>query len=167
MSDASSIPAISDQTTIPGNQALIDLDRLLRVEELFAPYHQAVERQIGAMLARDIRPILVSVHSFTPVFQGVSRPWHVGVLWNNDPDLAQLVIELLGQFDDWTIGDNQPYHACEPLGYSVETHAVGNGLADILFEVRQDLIAEPAGQQLVADRLTAVLQQVLALTQGG
>lgn len=162
LSDATSIPAVSDQITVPMNERLDLNDAMLRVEELFVPYHQAIERKLCGLKPRWCRPIFVSIHSFTPVYQGFHRPWHVGVLWNNDEDTAQLLIEQLqAQFGDWVIGDNQPYNACEPVGYTMETHAQTRGLPEVLLEIRQDLIDTPAGQERVAARLERLLGAVM------
>ncbi len=167
LSDAGSIPQVSDYILVPGNQGLEIAEQMVRVEELFLPYHEKVEEQIGVLQLSYQRPVLVSVHSFTPIFQDFERPWHIGILWNNDEDVAQLMIEELRQYEGWDIGDNQPYHACEPIGYSMEAHAESRGLPQVLIEVRQDLIDTQAGQEFVAHRLAEVLDKVIDTLKPG
>ena len=102
-------------------------------------------------------PVIVSLHSFTPVMNGFQRPWHVGVLWNRDPRLAVPLMQRLAQEPDLVVGDNEPYSGRDGHGYSIKAHAEALGLAHGLLEIRQDLIADEAGQ----DRWAGILHRVL------
>src|SRR5690606_966892 len=104
---AGSIPEVSDGTEVPGNQNLGEAERRARVEQLFKPYHAAVSRMIEAKLAAGQRPLLIFLHSFTPVMDGFQRPWEVGILWNEDRRLAGPLIEALRARGVRT-GDNEP-----------------------------------------------------------
>ena len=69
-------------------------------------------------------PALISVHSFTPVMKGFARPWHVGILWDDDARIAGPLLAALGDDAALVVGDNQPYSAREPVGYTVSHHAL-------------------------------------------
>ncbi len=161
LDDPTSIPVISDGVVIPGNRGLSDDAIAERVDGIFHPYHRAV----GAALARAGRfaaaPALVSLHSFTPSLRGFPRPWHAGILWSDDDRMVYPVIDRLAAAGDILVGDNQPYSGQLRYGCTVETHALAHGLPNILIEVRQDLIAAPAGVAEWVDRLADALAPVL------
>ena len=160
--DATSIPATSDGVAVPGNRELTPAARAERRRACFAPYHDAIAARLEAMLAAGRVPALLSIHSFTPVMAGVARPWHVGILWDKDPRLPVPLLAALGADPALVVGDNQPYSAREPAGYTVRHHAVARGLPHVAIELRQDLIATAEGAAGWAERLAAALAPILA-----
>ncbi|MEK9662045.1 MAG: N-formylglutamate amidohydrolase, partial [Alphaproteobacteria bacterium] len=106
-------------------------------------------------------PVLVAIHSFTPVMDGFVRPWEIGVLWNRDPRLPLPLLDWLRQNTGFTVGDNEPYSAREGFGYTLDTHGDGRGLANALIEICQDLIDTDRGVDewtgVVGDALDAVM----------
>ena len=160
--DATSIPETSDGVAIPGNRGLSPEERSARHAEIFAPYHAAIADWIEARLARGVVPAVLSIHSFTPTMAGRARPWHVGILWDADPRIPMPLLRSLRGDADLVVGDNQPYSAREPAGYTVRHHAVARGLPHVAIELRQDLIADEAGAARWADRLAAALAPILA-----
>ncbi len=107
--------------------------------------------------------MVFSVHSFTPIMNGKERPWHIGVLWDQDPRVAvPLIAELAAADPRRVVGDNEPYSAREPAGYTVRTHAESAGLPHGSVEIRQDLIDTQAGVAYWADALAAALEPILA-----
>ena len=161
LDDPTSIPQESDRTPIPGNRGLTQAERRQRQREIFAPYHEALAALLQARLAGGHVPVVVSLHSFTPVMNGFQRPWHVGVLWNRDARLPVPLMQRLTQEPDLVVGDNEPYSGRDGHGYTIKAHAEAQGLAHGLFEIRQDLIADAAGQERWADILHRVLRDVL------
>jgi len=160
LSDPTSIPEVSDGVPIPGNRNLDSRQAAVRAREILAPYHAEIEWQ----LSRDRSPAfhaLISVHSFTPVFKGHTRPWHVGVLWNEDGRLALPFMDALAARKGVVVGDNEPYSGRENFGYTIDIHGEGRSLPHLLVEVRQDLIAQPEGvarwAAIVGDALRATL----------
>jgi predicted N-formylglutamate amidohydrolase len=153
----SSIPEISEATEIPGNRGLDEADRALRVDEIFRPYHNAIAAALDRRAAQDRGSVLVALHSFTPVFKGVSRPWHVAVLFNRDPRLAHALAELLRAEGGLIVGENEPYAVSDLTDYTVPVHGERRGLPHVEIEIRQDLITEPAGQREWAERLARLL----------
>ena len=104
--------------------------------------------------------MLVSLHSFTPVYAGIARPWHVGTLYRYDQNLPPLLLRHLRAEPGLTVGDNEPYAVREDTDYSIPAHGEARGLINSGIEIRQDLIAEDAGQQQWADRLARILGEI-------
>ena len=99
------------------------------------------------------------MHSFTPVFDNVARPWHIGVLYNRDARLAHLMIDLLRGEQGLVVGDNEPYRVTDTSDYAIPIHGERRKLPHVEIEIRQDLIADEAGQARWAELFTRVLPQ--------
>ncbi len=158
----SSIPEISEDTEIPGNRGLTGADRAVRKAAIFAPYQDRIATALDRRAAADRASVLIALHSFTPVFKSVSRPWHVGVLFNRDARLARALLGLLRAEGDLTVGENEPYRVTDLTDYTVPVHGEGRGLPHVEIEIRQDLIAEAAGQAAWAERLARLLPAAYA-----
>jgi len=161
LGDPTSMPQESDRIRVPGNRRLSAADRRQRQDEIFQPYHTALSHEIEGRVASGRIPVVISLHSFTPVMNGFQRPWHVGVLWNRDARMPVPLMRRLAQEPDLVVGDNEPYSGRDGHGYSIKAHAEALGLAHALLEIRQDLIADEAGQARWADILHRVLKDVL------
>jgi predicted N-formylglutamate amidohydrolase len=161
LDDPTSIPAASDGVPVPGNQDLSPAAKAQRIEALFKPYHRAVEVALDRFAERGVHPAVLSIHSFTPVMSGLERPWHIGILWDKDPRMPVPVLAALRREAGLVVGDNEPYSAREPAGYTVHTHAERRGLPHLNVEIRQDLIAADVGTKEWADRLARVLTPIL------
>jgi predicted N-formylglutamate amidohydrolase len=103
--------------------------------------------------------VLVAMHSFTPVFKGERRDMQVGVLYNKHPALARIMLDLLRAEGDLVVGDNAPYAITEASDYGIPTHGEGRGLPHVEIEIRQDLIADEAGQAAWAERFARLLTE--------
>lgn len=158
----SSMPEVSDGTTVPGNRQLEPEEVGRRLELSFIPYHRTIARQIARLRRRVGVPVIVSIHSFAPEMGGFARPWHVGVLWTDDDRLARPVIAALREDASLSVGDNQPYTGWFPVAYSIPFHAGRTGLPHVTFEVRQDLIETPEGAARWAERIAGALEAPLA-----
>jgi predicted N-formylglutamate amidohydrolase len=99
------------------------------------------------------------MHSFTPVFKGVARLWHVGVLYNRDPRFAHLLMALLKREKELVVGDNEPYTVTDASDYTIPVHGERRGLHHVAIEVRQDLIADGKGRRAWGLRLARLLGQ--------
>jgi predicted N-formylglutamate amidohydrolase len=157
------MPEVSEYTPIPGNENLSAQARQARVAEIFTPYHDRIRTLLDARANR--RTLLVAMHSFTPSFKGESRAMQVGMLYNKDPRLALILLDLLRQEGDLTVGDNAPYAVTEDSDYGIPTHGEKRGLPHIEIEIRQDLIATPDGQQAWATRFARLLTTASSLLQ--
>jgi predicted N-formylglutamate amidohydrolase len=156
----SSIPRISEATTIPGNEGLAGDAAEARRTQIFDPYHRHIDEVIGRRLRDRVPTVLVSLHSFTPVYAGLARPWHIGTLYHHDTRLPPLLLELLRREPDLVVGDNEPYAVSDDTDYTIPVHGEARGLMNSGIEIRQDLIADPAGQQQWADRLARIFVEI-------
>jgi predicted N-formylglutamate amidohydrolase len=154
----SSIPEVSEATAIPGNIGLSQAQRSARRQAIFQPYHARIDALLDARQAAERRTVYVAMHSFTPVFKGESRAMQVGVLYNRDARLAEIMLDLLRAEGDLTVGDNAPYAVSDITDYGVPVHAERRGLAHVEIEIRQDLIADAAGQTAWAARFERMLR---------
>lgn len=154
---ATSIVNISEDTVIPGNAHVSVQDRKERAREIFEPYHTQIAAELDRRQGAGLPTALISLHSFTPEFKGVSRPWHAGVLYNRDPRLAHLLLALLNADDDLVVGDNAPYVVDDATDYTIPVHGERRGLPHVLLEIRQDVIEDENGQREWAVRLARLL----------
>jgi predicted N-formylglutamate amidohydrolase len=159
---ASSIPAVSDATAIPGNEGISPADATARRRAIFEPYHRRIAEAIDARLALGRPTVLVSLHSFTPVYAGIARPWHVGTLYHRSPVLPHRLLSMLRAEGDLVVGDNEPYAVSDLTDYTIPVHGEARGLMNTGIEIRQDLIADDAGQAQWATRLARLFSEVEA-----
>jgi len=159
---SSSIPEISETTEIPGNRDLGEAARSARFEAIFRPYHEGIAAALDRRAAAGRASVLVALHSFTPVFKGVARPWHAAVLYNRDARLAHPLFTLLSAEDGLVVGDNEPYAVSDLTDYTVPVHGERRGLPHVEIEIRQDQIADLAGQTAWAERLARLLPTAYA-----
>jgi predicted N-formylglutamate amidohydrolase len=159
--DVSAIPKISDGVLIAGNLGMTPAARDERCRALHTPYHAAIETLIERRIAAGEFPVFLGVHSFTPNFNGTERPWHVGILWDRDPRLAVPMLAALRARGNLSVGDNEPYSGRHTADYSIDTHAESRGMAHVGIEIRQDLIADAAGQARWAGFVGDALERVL------
>lgn len=151
------IPAESGGVRVPGNEGLAPAERERRAARFHRPWHAAVAAAVDAMAA----PAVVAVHSFTPVLDAGERPWHAAVLHDDDERLARLLLRALRRHGGLRIGDNEPYTGYSDLTFTLPWHAGRRGLRSAAIEVRQNLLASPAGVERWARILAAALRDSL------
>jgi predicted N-formylglutamate amidohydrolase len=149
-----SIPEASGGIEIPGNRQLSGREKEARKFAIFEPYHA----RVSAMLAQRSAYALISVHSFTPELYGVKRPFHAGVLYDKDARLAAPLLSLLRQEPELVIGENEPYAASPTTDFAIIEYGERRGAPYVELEVRQDLVADVAGQRLWAERFARHLR---------
>ena len=154
-----SIPEISELTPVPGNIGLSESQKAARVREIFRPYHDRIETELDRRRQAGPPTALVAMHSFTPVFKAVARPWHIGVMYNRDPRFARLLMALLQREQGLVVGDNEPYSVTDASDYTIPVHGERRGLHHVAIEFRQDLIAEDNGQRAWGALLVRLLPQ--------
>ncbi len=162
--DPTLVMRLSDGAIVPGN-ARIDAAAIHeRMQRFSLPYHAAITTVIDTMLGAGTIPAVVSIHSFTPCMKAIGRPWHVGVLWDSDPRLPVPLLEALRADPTIVTGDNEPYDGALE-GDTMARHCIARGLAHVLIEVRQDLIATKAEAIVWGSRLADDLAPLLRLPQ--
>jgi predicted N-formylglutamate amidohydrolase len=159
--DPTLVMRISDGSIIPGN-ARVDEAEIERRKRLYwQAYRDAVRRRIDEMSAVGPMPAIVSLHSFTPLWRNQPRPWKIGLLWDRDARLAAALLKELESAGHENVGDNEPYDGAL-VGDTLYELGTERGLAHVLIELRQDLIATPVGAQAWAEQLAGPLANVLA-----
>ena len=146
-----------DGIIVAGNRNLHPEEKKARADEIYWPYHNAVASQVERLQAAGRPPIFVAVHSFTPVLNGESRPWEMGVLWDTDRMTAGIFVHDLREAG-FHVGDNEPYSGKSPQDFTIDHHAEAIGLPHVGIEIRQDLIDDDEGIQEIGK----VLQQIIA-----
>ena len=127
------------------------------MREIFRPYHDRIEAELDRRSAERRSTALIAMHSFTPVFNGVARPWHASLLYNRDPRLAQILIALMRRETGLVIGDNEPYSVTDASDYTIPVHGEQRGQHHVAIEVRQDLIIDDLGQRAWSTLLARLL----------
>lgn len=153
------VTAFSEDTEIPGNANLATDEIEARAREIFHPYHHTIRDLLDARIACARPTLLAAMHSCTPVYLGVSRPWHVGVLYDKDPTFARILLELLHGEGKLIVGDNEPYFLTSDKDYAVPVHGEQRGIPHVEIEIRQDLIESESGQIEWAERMAEVFRE--------
>ncbi|MEE4203813.1 MAG: N-formylglutamate amidohydrolase [Halieaceae bacterium] len=148
----------SERWTIPGNQGLDDAQIAQRVQSIYEPFHQHLAALLETRLANGPAPILVSIHSFTPVFNGERRDLELGILHDADSRLADALLPLSPAVTGLDTRRNQPYEPRDGVTHTMRTHALAQGLANVMLEIRSDLIERLDLAERVAHRLAKLLQ---------
>ena len=157
-----SIPGVSDHTVVPANAAADAAERDAREREVFHPYHQEISLRLSALRAANRSPVLVSLHSYTPVMEGLFRPWDIGILWRDDSTLARPLVDALSMHDEFTVGENLPYSGRGHRAYTMVRHTRGTDMLHVSVEFRQDRIEFRAGAERWAEIFGDALLAALA-----
>jgi predicted N-formylglutamate amidohydrolase len=151
-------PRISERTEIPGNASVSAGDRAERLALYHAPFHETIDTLLSRRAAAGEEAILVTVHSFTPVYKDVHRPWPIGLIHGTDPTFTAALRDALEADEPaLNIGWNEPYSALNGVTYTLEHHGDGRGLPATMIEIRHNEILEPYGVSLWASRLARCL----------
>jgi len=148
-----------DGILVPGNRNLHQADKDLRATALYWPYHVAIEEQVERLKKIGPPPAFVSIHSFTPVLNGESREWQMGVLWDKDEKTRSVFLEGL-RAAGYQVGDNEPYSGKAPQDFTIDHHAEEIDLPHVGIEIRQDLIDDDAGVAEIADVMQSVIASI-------
>ena len=160
------IPEVSEHTTIPANLNLTAAEAQRRERAIHTPYHQCIQDVMEQRAAAQQPSLYVAMHSYTPVFKGSQRHWHMSVMYHRDRRLAALLLDSINATaPHLVVGDNEPYHVDDKTDYGIPVHGEKRGIPHVLIELRQDLIEHEAGQQEWAERCTDWLQRMLPRMQ--
>jgi predicted N-formylglutamate amidohydrolase len=161
--DVEAIPEASDGIPVPENQNLRPVAVQQRADELFWPYHRAIDDELSRLKALGRMPVMLSVHSFTPALMrrdAQPRPWHCGVMFSSDTRFGDQLIAALRAVPGMIVGVNEPYSGVTH-GYCMKIHGLEQGLPHAQIEIRQDLICTEVGQAWWADLLHALIKPIL------
>lgn len=159
--DPTLVMRLSDGAVVPGNARIDAAGKQARIARFYDPFDRAIDAAVAAADAAAGPPMLLTMHSFTPFWRGIARPWEVGILYDGDERLSSaLIAGLRADPAGLTVGDNEPYGGGLP-GDTIDRHATIRGLANALVEIRQDLIADDAGQGEWAARFAGLLRPLM------
>lgn len=161
--DPTLVMRLSDGAIVPGNARIDSAEIAHRRATYWQVYRDTIRAEIDRLSAAGPTPVVVSIHSFTEAWKGTPRPWEVGVLWDSDPRFARPLIEGLGEAG-FVVGDNEPYDGALK-GDTLDDEVTRRGLAGLLIEIRQDLIADRVSADAMADRLAGVLAPIVTLPE--
>lgn len=161
-SSPAAMTAQSETYAVPGNQSLGADERRRRTEAVYLPFHDALHREVARRMAAGTPPVIVTVHSFTPVWFGKARTVEFGVIHDADPGLARAVLAEAKARTGLDCRLNEPYSAADEVTHTLRLHATPYGLRNVMLEIRNDLIADPVAEAAMADGLAPVLAAALA-----
>jgi predicted N-formylglutamate amidohydrolase len=161
--DPTLVMRLSDGQIVPGNRHVDEAEIERRLQRFYDPYDAAITAELDRFAAAGVVPIVVSMHSFTPAWKGVPRPWHVGLLTDRDYRVTTPLLVALKADPLLVVGDNEPYDGAL-AGDTLHRHATRRGLPNTLVEIRQDLIADKAGVAAWVERLVPMLAALAADT---
>ena len=159
--DPSAFLEFGDGVVIQGNCGLSQRDKDRRAEEIYWPYHYAIGQELRRLSAHEFLPAFFAIHSFTPVLNGESREWEIGILWDADRPTAEVLIDGF-RAAGYHVGDNEPYSGKAPMDFTVDHHAESAGLPHVGIEIRHDLIDDADGVEAIARVLEPLIADVTA-----
>jgi len=148
-----------DGILVPGNRNLPQQEKDRRANAIYWPYHKAIDEQVKRLQKVGPPPAFITIHSFTPVLDGVFREIQAGVLWDRDSRLSSIFIEEF-RAAGFVTGDNEPYSGKAPQDFTIDHHAEAIGLPHVGIELRQDLIDDSRGIDTLAPVLHAIIESI-------
>lgn len=166
---ADAYPARSEVYEIPGNAGLDAQDRSRRAEALYVPFHQAVDTLIDTRLGQGSHVVLVTLHSFTPVYFGRPRDGYLGILHDDDQRLADAMLDAAAAAKLEHVSRNYPYGPQDGVTHTLKRHGLTRQIPNVMLEIRNDLISDASGQAAWAERIAELLTVSLERmkTEGG
>jgi predicted N-formylglutamate amidohydrolase len=156
------MPAVSEIYEIPGNRDIDPAERQARIDEIYRPWQRTLAQTIAARKVDGRETVVVTIHTFTPVYKGVSREVQIGVLNDRDSRLADAMLKRAGLYDGYRIERNQPYGPADGVTHTLVEHGIANGLLNVMIEVRNDLVQDDVGQARISRLLEALVSGSLA-----
>ena len=160
------MPARSEVFDIPGNATISAEERNRRTQSVYVPFHNDLGAEVARRMALGLHPVIITIHSFTPVWHGTPRAVEFGVIHDSIPSLAQAIVAASGPLGLHT-EMNAPYSAADGVTHMLRRHATPFALPNAMLEVRNDLIASPAMAEAIAARMAPVLTQAIAQAAQG
>lgn len=155
------MPAVSEIFEIPGNRDIDPAERQARVDEIYRPWQRTLSETIAARKRAGRETVIVTIHTFTPVYKGVPRDVQIGILHDRDSRLADAMLE--GADGQFVVRRNEPYGPRDGVTHTLVEHGLANGLFNVMIEVRNDLVGDARGQEVVAGLLGRMLGESLSV----
>lgn len=154
------MPKRSEVFDIPGNQNLSDAGKAARVATVYEPFRTLLADTIATS---PTPPVLVTIHSFTPVYHGKQRDVEIGILHDSDTRLADAMLDLAPAHTELNTRRNDPYGPEDGVTHTLKLHALPNGLLNVMIEIRNDLIETREQQKVVGKMLAELIKDSVSL----
>jgi len=140
------IPSTSEYIKISGNENISQTERQQRINDYHIPYHNAITNLLDEREELGINNVIMSIHSFTPTYMGIKRPWEIGLIPGIDERFTRAVFEALNENKEpMNVGWNEPYAADHGVHYTMDIHSDKRGLHGTMVEIRNNEIADEGG----------------------
>ncbi|WP_421703443.1 N-formylglutamate amidohydrolase [Aliiroseovarius sp.] len=156
-SSDTAIRELSEIHEVPGNRDLSPEARQERVDTVYRPFEAA----LAGLMDQRGKGVLVTVHSFTPVYHGKTREVQLGILHDSDARLADLMLARAQDHTAMVTRRNDPYGPEDGVTHTLKHHAIPRGWANVMLEFRNDLIATPLQHQMIAGATAALVKDAL------
>lgn len=153
------MPVKSEIYSVPGNASMPDDERSARIVEIYEPFHESIRDVLRERLQKGLETILVTIHTFTPVYFGKKRDVELGILHDSDARLADAMLDTAGTNRVFDVRRNEPYGPGDGVTHTLKLHGVANGLRNVMIEIRNDLVADETGQGIAADYIAGLLSR--------
>lgn len=162
----SCVPILSEHHEIPGNMGLSAEQCEARARLYYTPFIEALQACLERKLGGEKPPVLMTIHSFTPVFKGVKRALDIGFLFDDDERFARAMLHAGQSLTGLKFGMNEPYGPSDGVTHTLKEHAIGRGLLNVMVEIRNDLIPDETAQAAMAETLAGLAQAAEARLVG-
>jgi len=158
----SAMPEVSELIKVPGNYKLTEEQKAARVEAIYRPFAETVDRIAAARKTRGLKTVLITVHSFTPVYFGQARDVEIGILHDSDSRMADAMLRSARALPRRRIERNQPYGPADGVTHALRRHGLRNGFPNVMIEVRNDLLTTRKEERALACELLELIRPALA-----
>lgn len=155
------MPERSEIYDIPGNANLSDTERRKRELAVYRPFQAAIRETIEARTARGLSTLLVTIHSFTPIYHGKPRAVEFGIIHDTDSRAADAILARAKAMTHRRVSRNEPYSAADGVAHTLQVFGTAGGLANVMIEIRNDLLTDEAGIAMIADEIQALLESAV------
>lgn len=163
------IPEKSEIFDIPGNANLTNVEIHNRIDQFYTPFYDQVRNSrevIGGSA------VIVTIHTFTPVYHGKKRDVEIGILHDEDARLAEAILQSVDPEGELDIRRNEPYDASDGVTHTLKIHGVEPGLLNVMIEIRNDLVTTAEECREMAVMLNTLIRKALdkcgvAMTEKG
>lgn len=151
------MPATSEIYQIPGNGNIGPAERQARIDAIYRPWQRQLKDTISSRRAGGRETVIVTIHTFTPIYKGAPRSVEIGILHDRDARLADAMLAQNGAGSRFTLRRNEPYGPEDGVTHTLVEHGLANGLLNVMIEVRNDLVKDEASQEVVAGFLAELI----------
>jgi predicted N-formylglutamate amidohydrolase len=159
------MPEKSEIFEIPGNRDLTVAERYARTSAIYIPFHDRLSAELARRSEKGRETVVVTVHSFTPVYFGQKRAVEIGILHDTDSRLADAMLEGAAKAGQFRVERNSPYGPQDGVTHTLRLHALPAGHANVMIEVRNDLITNSVDQEVMADYLAGLIADAVSAVE--